>query len=132
MDCSRPGLKERSIPTAPGKDKCTNPTEPSCLILDLTVVFNLILSFLLSLPYLLSSTCILQPDLSPSSVFPSPGENAFNAREPVRSWEVHHGAQGLWHGCIPSSALSAVSCDGSPVEEVLPDLNGSFTKAEAA
>lgn len=79
------GQKERSIPTVPGKDKCTHPTEPSCHILGLTVVFNLILSLLLSLPYLLSSTCIPQPEFSPSSVFPSPGENAFNAWEPVRS-----------------------------------------------
>lgn len=57
---------------------------------------------------------------------------AFNTWEPVRSWEVRYGAEGTWHCCIPCSALAAVSCEGSPVEEVVPALNGSFTKAGAA
>lgn len=77
MDCSRhwsrPKRRINTHSPREMKDKCINPTKPSCLILDLTLVFNLILPFLLSLPNLLSSTCILQPDFSPSNVFPSPG-----------------------------------------------------------
>lgn len=42
------------------------------------------------------------------------------------NWEVHHGAEGIRHCCIPSGALAAARCDGSPVEEVLQAGNGWF------
>lgn len=103
MDCSRrwssPKRKINTPSPRERKDKCTNPTKPPSLILDLTAVFNLILPFLLSLPYLLSSTCILQPDFSPSNVFPSPGLSGMPGNQ------LGAGAEGIWHCCIPSSAL---------------------------
>lgn len=128
---SRPKRKNNTHSPREMKNKCTNPAKPSCLILDLTVVFNLVLSFLLSLPLASRSQTFLPP-----LCFLLPGcqHCAFNAWELVGSWEVPHGAEGIWHCCcIPSGALAAASCEGSPVEEeVVPAWNGSFTKAEAA
>ena len=42
------------------------------------------------------------------------------------NWEVHHGPEGIRHCCIPSGALAAARCDGSPVEGVLQAGDGWF------